>query len=143
MIRTDFILMSSLAHAIFLSEGSDMIEIILKILTLLMFALFMILMFFFPRNNYQRMKELQELADINIQEQERCKEKYDMLKDTYKKRLMSLIRWHYEHNDAEFDDVCQTIADELAESGDDNLREYVIGLMGGCNTFVPMDEEIT
>ena len=95
-----------------------------------MFALFMILMFFFPRNNYQRMKELQELADINIQEQERCKEKYDMLKDTYKKRLMSLIRWHYEHNDDGFDNECQKIAAELEESGNSELSEIIYGCMG-------------
>lgn len=61
-----------------------------------------------------------------------------MLKDTYKERIKELIGFHYNNENRNFDKVCKQIADEFAESGDDESKEYVLANVTGKNVFLSM-----
>lgn len=57
-----------------------------------------------------------------------------------KKNIVNLIRYYIEHNDHAFRDEAEEIARDFYRSGDEDLSQYIIGLLSNSNYFVPQSD---
>lgn len=56
-----------------------------------------------------------------------------------KQQILNLIRYHVERNENNFKDEAINIAKYFDANGDDQLAEYIMGLIQESNTYVPQD----
>lgn len=56
-----------------------------------------------------------------------------------KKDVLDLIKYHIEDNDIQFRNVSLEVAKEFDSDGDDQLAQYIMGLLSTANKFVPQN----
>lgn len=59
-----------------------------------------------------------------------------------KKEIIDLIKYHVENNDIQFRNTSLQIARDFDDIGDEQLSQYIMGLLSSANTFVPQNMNV-